>query len=235
MNRKTGFTLIELLVVVAIIAVLIAMLLPALQQARINAKVTICMSQLHQWGQIHTMYTQESNGWFKFTDRTNGNPSNFWAYYTPENVNANDYVTYFMEKYRIPFTLFTCPFVSGYAYYDPNDPVARTDYPYLGSIDETKYSYFHNDYHSPSQIDQAQSWWVLMSDKAKGWERAENTNHWINGQMAVALLFVDGHVEHQTNVWRVDSGSPAYFLANYGAEWSGWDYQFRILWKKTIH
>jgi len=60
-KNPKSFTLIELLVVVAIIAVLVAILLPAIQKARRNAQRVICASRLHTWGQAHTMYAQTNN------------------------------------------------------------------------------------------------------------------------------------------------------------------------------
>jgi len=55
-QRLRAFTLIELLVVVAIIALLTAILLPALTMARENAKRVKCLSQLHQLGMAHHFY-----------------------------------------------------------------------------------------------------------------------------------------------------------------------------------
>ncbi len=60
-QRGTGFTLIELLVVVAIIAVLVAMLLPALNTARQQARNAVCSAHLKQTYSALLMYSQDSN------------------------------------------------------------------------------------------------------------------------------------------------------------------------------
>jgi prepilin-type N-terminal cleavage/methylation domain-containing protein/prepilin-type processing-associated H-X9-DG protein len=64
MSKRRGFTLIELLVVIAIIALLMAILMPALQRVKSQAQSVTCQARLRQWGLMFKFYIDDNDGYF---------------------------------------------------------------------------------------------------------------------------------------------------------------------------
>ncbi|MBN1446208.1 MAG: prepilin-type N-terminal cleavage/methylation domain-containing protein [Candidatus Omnitrophica bacterium] len=130
MERKSGFTLIELLVVVAIIAILAAMLLPALSKARERARQAVCMNNLKQLGLVVLMYMEDYQGYPWTSQMYVGSTVYGWyswlGWYAPAEVRS--YVG--AEGYGTRYAIMYCPSMGrtygGVAWYGMN----HLAYPY---------------------------------------------------------------------------------------------------------
>jgi prepilin-type N-terminal cleavage/methylation domain-containing protein len=92
--KKAGFTLVELLVVISIIAILMAVLLPAVQKAREGARRAVCAGQCRQIGVAMTTYTVDYENmlpYYGWSDWVPGKPD-------PEKDEIHPYAVYRGDK-----------------------------------------------------------------------------------------------------------------------------------------
>jgi len=114
MKRYNGFTLIELLVVIAIIAVLMAILMPALNRAREQGKRAACLSNLKQLQLAWVMYADDNDGKI-----VNGNANwdlrgeNPWAWIPDHHESSIEAQKTFEQGALYPYSsspkIFKCP------------------------------------------------------------------------------------------------------------------------------
>ena len=103
--KRNGFTLIELLVVVAIIAILAAMLLPALSKAREKARQIKCINNLKQIGLAFYMYAQDNDDRMVQGDAGAGSVPRYWYGRLAPYLNVPNTISVDDPRYKV----FVCP------------------------------------------------------------------------------------------------------------------------------
>jgi len=96
--RNSGFTLVELLVTISIIAMLVALVLPAISESRAATRRTVCQSNLRQWALAVRMYADTHHGRLPFRgtgvqppSSSHFNNSDNWFNALPVNVESPSY------------------------------------------------------------------------------------------------------------------------------------------------
>ena len=129
MRKRSGFTLIELLVVIAIIALLMGILMPALQRVRKQAQAVVCKSNLRQVGLAANLYAEEYDLYVP-RGLAGGTGKAWFQLFMPflaQKPIGNDYRT--VEIYRCPSypdkEQTVCYVVNGWDFKDKNDTVGK--------------------------------------------------------------------------------------------------------------
>jgi prepilin-type N-terminal cleavage/methylation domain-containing protein/prepilin-type processing-associated H-X9-DG protein len=204
-QRRRGFTLIELLVVIAIIAILAALLLPALTKAKLKAQSIACVSNLHQLDTAWVMYADDNNSvlvpnWIldgrAWIDGTKGDVS------TP--VGATNVAAIregLLFRYNPNVGVYLCPTATKGPSTAPNTRVVR-NYSLEGRMGGASDA-DHDQYGVPSTV------WVLGA----AYPQYKKLSEILRPAPSEAMTFVDESIQ------TLDDG---YFAVNYNNHATEW-------------
>jgi prepilin-type N-terminal cleavage/methylation domain-containing protein len=229
--HKRAFTLIELLVVIAIIAILAAMLLPALAKAKEKGKRATCMNNLRQIGIGTTIYAGDNNDFVVEAHTFNG--QGVQDVLEPASAAATASVQLIVNT-NGSSSIWSCPNLVQLPQYEPGGfNQYDIGYQYFGGAGFKNWLNSVGTFpgHSPIKLGQSKPYWVIAADcvmKINGRWGGEDTGRTVYDNMPPhktgALpaggneLCCDGHVEwakaqsmYYLTTWNTDGSRICYF------------------------
>ncbi|MCD6407508.1 DUF1559 domain-containing protein [bacterium] len=228
--KKRGFTLIELLVVIAIIAILAAMLLPALSRAREKARQATCMNNLKQIGLAARMYIEDYDGWVLQHAQANKVNANANGIYIRRWYNILYYGAYmgggnFSGGYVKSKKVFECPSLKG-CNFDAN----KIGYGWNYNTYDTYGNPVPGGYRHISLIGKRKGGeygietFIIATDTHIGRTQSWGYSYWVSGTSSSYLpysrhsgftnvLFLDGHCESMDVNKITDTSQSSHWLS----------------------
>ena len=191
---RSGFTLIELLVVVAIIALLVSILLPALRLAKEQANTVVCATNMRQTGLFWLFYSQENDGAV-----FHGIRGTRWLWWFPV-----------IEEDEAMVDVLACPSMFAYGYFD--DCLTSGDFPghYRGG---SRHGIGERGAHEPPGLDMGFGYNMFICNPANGKTNVKNlpwpnrtglhaecgSFYWWNRATSalIGYWYSDRHVNHE--------------------------------------